>query len=142
MGDGGKAMDQQEFQILPATENDIPIIFQFIKELAIYEKMLDQVVATEETLRQSLFGDRSFAEVVLGYEGREPVAFALFFHNFSTFRGVPGIYLEDLYVRQSKRGRGYGKALLAHLARVAIDRGCARLEWSGLGLERTCNRFL
>ncbi|MBC1935616.1 GNAT family N-acetyltransferase [Listeria grandensis] len=111
-----------------AVEKDIPLILGFIKELADYEKMLDQVVATEADLQEWLF-DKEKAEVIIGeYEG-DAVGFALFFHNFSTFLGRGGIYLEDLYVRQELRGKGFGKAFLKRLAETAVERGCGRLEW-------------
>ncbi len=116
----------------PATINDVPLILQFIRELAEYERMLDDVVANEEMLRESLFGHRPAAEVILCHEGEVPAGFALFFHNYSTFRGKSGIYLEDLFVRPQFRGRGYGKLLLATLAKLAVERNCARLEWSVL----------
>jgi GNAT superfamily N-acetyltransferase len=108
------------------------VILRFIRALAEYEKLSHKVVATEESLRRTLFGNPRFAEVILGYEDGEPVGFALFFHNYSTFLGRPGIYLEDLFVDPDRRGRGYGKALLAHLARLARDRDCGRLEWAVL----------
>jgi GNAT superfamily N-acetyltransferase len=120
------------FEIRQATEADVPLILRFIRALAEYEKLSHKVVATEESLRRTLFGNPRFAEVILGYEGGEPVGFALFFHNYSTFLGRPGIYLEDLFVDPDRRGRGYGKALLAHLARLARDRDCGRLEWAVL----------
>lgn len=112
-----------------ATVDDVPLILQFINELAEYEKLAHEVTATEELLRANLFGERRTAEVVLAFEGEEPAGFALFFHNFSTFLGKPGIYLEDLFVRPKFRGRGYGKALMMHLARIAQERDCGRFEW-------------
>ncbi|KGK87182.1 GNAT family acetyltransferase [Desulfosporosinus sp. HMP52] len=116
------------FKLRFAKAEDIPLILSFIKELADYEKMLDQVVATEEILRESLF-ELKKAEILIGeYEDR-PVAFALFFHNFSTFLGRPGIYLEDLYVKPEMRGKGIGKIILSQLAKIAIERKCGRLEW-------------
>lgn len=121
-----------DLEIRPATEVDVPLILTFIRELADYERLSHEVVATEETLRDSLFGQRRFAEVLLGYRGGLPAGFALFFHNFSTFLGKPGIYLEDLYVRPEFRGAGVGRALLIHLAELAVERGCGRLEWSVL----------
>lgn len=117
------------FSIRPATVEDVPLILQFITELADYEKLSHEVTATEDMLRENLFGARKVAEVLLGFEGAEPAGFALFFHNFSTFIGKPGIYLEDLFVRPKFRGRGYGKALMVHLARVAVERDCGRFEW-------------
>jgi GNAT superfamily N-acetyltransferase len=118
-----------DFVIKPAVAEDVPLIFSFIKKLAAYEKLAHEVAATEEGLRETLFGARPYAEVVLGYYQAEPVGFALFFHNFSTFLGRPGIYLEDLYVDEEHRGKGFGKALLVYLAKLAVERGCGRLEW-------------
>lgn len=111
-----------------AKEEDIPLILRFIQELADYEGMLDEVVATEDLLKEWLF-EKKKAEVIIGEEERNPVGFALFFHNFSTFLGRSGIYLEDLYVRPEFRGKGYGKAFLKKLASIALERGCGRLEW-------------
>lgn len=118
-----------EPEIRFATEEDVPLLLRFIKELAEYEKLSHEVSATEEILRDSLFGDRSVAEAMLAHRGDEPAGFALFFHNFSTFLGRPGIYLEDLYVRPEFRGSGIGRALLAYLAKLAKERDCGRLEW-------------
>lgn len=117
------------FEIREATESDIPLILTFIKALAEYERMADQVVATEEKLRASLFGPKRHAEVLIGEEDGEPVAFALFFHNYSTFLAQPGLYLEDLFVKPDVRGRGYGRLMLTRLARIARERNCGRLEW-------------
>ena len=114
-----------------ATENDVGIILQFIRELAEYEKMLDEVVATEEILHHWIFEEKK-AEVIFALEDGKEVGFALFFHNFSTFLGRAGLYLEDLYVQPQYRGKGYGKGLLKQLARIAVERGCGRLEWSCL----------
>jgi GNAT superfamily N-acetyltransferase len=121
-----------ELEIRGATEDDVPLLLSLIKELAEYERLSHEVVATEEMLRGSLFGERRVAEALLGYLGDEPAGFALFFHTFSTFLGRPGIYLEDLYVRPEFRGAGVGRALLVHLAGLARERGCGRLEWSVL----------
>jgi GNAT superfamily N-acetyltransferase len=115
--------------IRAAAEKDVPLILAFIRELADYERLLHEVVATEERLRSTLFGARPAAEVVIAEVDGAPAGFALFFQNYSTFLAQPGIYLEDLYVRPEARGRGIGRALLAHLARVAVERGCGRLEW-------------
>ena len=104
----------EKFTIKPATTHDIPLILSFIKELADYEKLLHEVVATEETLKETLFGDKSHAEVVIGCLDNKPVSFALFFHNFSTFLGRPGIYLEDLFVKPEARGKGIGQKMLAY----------------------------
>ncbi|HEU5171621.1 MAG TPA: GNAT family N-acetyltransferase [Gemmatimonadales bacterium] len=116
-------------RIVPATEDQVPLILQFIRDLAEYERLSHQVVATEEGLRRSLFGRQRAAEVVFAYVGDEPAGFALFFHNYSTFLGQRGLYLEDLFVRPAYRGRGVGRRLLAYLARLALDRGCGRFEW-------------
>ena len=125
-------MNPDEFRLEQATERDLPTILRFIKELAEYEKLSHQVVATEEGLRQCFFGPRPAAEAVLAYAGDEPVGFAIYFQTFSTFLGQPGIYLEDLYVTPACRGRGLGRRLMAHVARVAVERGCGRMEWSVL----------
>ena len=120
--------DMNELKIRMADESDIPLILTFIRELAEYENLLGEVVATEELLHEWLFEKRK-AEVIIGESGGEPVAFALFFHNFSTFLGRAGIYLEDLYVRPEARGNGIGKKMMKYLARLAVVRGCGRLEW-------------
>ena len=128
--------------IRPATEADVPLILRFVRELAAYERLAHEVVATEDGLRQTLFGARPYAEVVIAeLDGGEPAGFALFFHNYSTFLGRPGIYLEDLYVRPEVRGKGVGRALLAHLARLAVERGCGRLEWWVLDWNEDAIRF-
>ncbi len=124
-----------------ATEDDVPLILSFIKELAEYERLSHEVVATEEVLRETLFGERRVAEVLLGYADGEAVAFALFFHNFSTFLGRPGICLEDLFVRPEHRGSGFGKAMLRYLARLAKERGCGRFEWWVLDWNEDAIRF-
>jgi GNAT superfamily N-acetyltransferase len=127
--------------IRSATERDVPLILEMITALAAYEKMADEVVATEASLRESLFGPSPEAEVVIASVGEEPAGFALFFHNFSTFVGRRGLYLEDLFVRPEWRGHGVGKSLLAHLARLAADRGCGRFEWSVLDWNEPAIRF-
>lgn len=114
--------------IRKATREDVPLILRFIKELADYEKMLDQVVATEEIIEDSIF-NRNKAEVVFAVYNGEEVGFALYFNNFSTFLGKPGLYLEDLYVREEMRGKGIGKTLLAYLAKKAVEEDCGRFEW-------------
>ncbi len=121
-----------DLHIRSATEADVPLILQFIRDLAIYEKLEHKVIATEEAIRRTLFGNPRFAEVVFAEVDGEEAGFALFFHNYSTFLGQPGIYLEDLFVKEEMRGRGIGKALLAYLARLAKERGCGRLEWAVL----------
>ncbi len=116
----------------PASVTDVPTILGFIKELAAYEKLEHQVVATEALLHEHLFGNRPAAEVVIAELDGRPVGFALYFQNFSTFLGCPGVYLEDLYVQPQARGRGIGKALLVHLARLAVARGAGRFDWNVL----------
>lgn len=118
-----------QVEIRPATPDDVPLILRFIKELAEYERLSHEVTATEEVLRESLFGEFRAAEAIIAHLGSKAAGFALFFHNFSTFLGKPGIYLEDLYVSPEFRGAGVGKSLLAYLARLAGERGCGRLEW-------------
>ena len=119
-------------RIAAATPADVPLVLALIRELADYERMAAQVVATEEDITRALFGERPCAEAVIARVGGDAVGFALFFHSFSTFVGRPGLYLEDLYVRPFWRGRGIGRRLLAHLARIAVERGCGRFEWSVL----------
>lgn len=119
-------MDKISFRF--ASREDVPLILQFIKDLADYEKLLHEVVATEEILTEWLF-EKNKAEVIFALEGEKEVGFALFFHNFSTFLGRAGIYLEDLFVLPQYRGKGYGKALLEKLGAIAVERGCGRLEW-------------
>jgi GNAT superfamily N-acetyltransferase len=130
-----------EIEIRVATEDDVPLVLSLIKELAEYERLSHEVVATEEMLRDSLFGERRVAEVILGYLGDDPAGFALFFQNFSTFLGKPGIYLEDLYVKPEFRGAGVGRALLVYLAKLARERGCGRLEWWVLDWNEPAIRF-
>ncbi len=119
----------------------MPQILGFIKELADYERLAHQVTATEETLADSLFGARRSAEAIIAEQDRRPVGFALFFHNFSTFEGRPGLYLEDLYVQPSGRGRGVGTALMRSVARTALERGCVRMEWSVLNWNEGASRL-
>lgn len=118
--------------IRPAVENDVPLVLSFIRELAEYEKLSQQVTATESSLRQHLFGPHPAAEVIIATLDHDPAGFALFFQNFSTFVGRPGVYLEDLFVRAHARGAGVGRALLREVARTAVSRRCGRLEWSVL----------
>lgn len=129
-----------DFKLRFAEINDVPLIFEFIKELANYEKMIHEVVATEDDLIESLF-ERKVAEVIIGEYKNKAVAFALFFHNFSTFLGRPGIYLEDLYVRPEMRGKGIGKIMLSFLAKLAIERNCGRLEWWCLDWNESSIQF-
>ena len=134
-------MTLEKLQIGAATEQDIPLILSFIRQLAGYEKLSNTVVATEEMLQESLFGKRPVAEVVIGRYDREPVAFAVFFHNFSTFLGRSGIYLEDLFVIPEMRGKGIGREMLTYLARLAVERKCGRLEWAVLDWNEPAIRF-
>ncbi|KAG2210105.1 hypothetical protein INT46_010310 [Mucor plumbeus] len=133
--------------IRPATVEDIPTILGFIKKLAEYEKLLHEVVATEDVLRESLFGERRYAEVIIAYGKKtqdspeEPAGMALFFHNFSTFLGRPGLYLEDLFVNPEFRGCGIGKKLLTQLAVIAKERSCARYEWVCLDWNNPSREF-
>jgi len=130
-----------EFRIEAATERDVPLILQLIKGLAEYERLSEHVTATEDDLRASLFGAAPAAEVAIAYEGSQPVGFALFFHNYSTFLGQRGLYLEDLFVKPEWRGRGVGRALLRHLARIAVERNCGRMEWAVLDWNMPAIRF-
>jgi len=125
----------------PATADDVGLILDLIRQLADYEKMVDEVVADEDQLHRSLFGERQVAEVVIASYDGEPAGFALFFHNFSTFLGCPGIYVEDLFVIPALRGHGIGKVLLSYLARLAVERGCGRLEWWVLDWNEPAIRF-
>jgi GNAT superfamily N-acetyltransferase len=120
------------FKIRSASANDVGTILSLIKELADYERLTHEVVATEDDIRRSLFGDRPFAEALIGEYKEIPISFALFFYNFSTFTGKPGIYLEDLYVKPEYRSKGFGRKMLVHIARLAIKRNCGRFEWSVL----------
>ena len=120
------------FRIRPATAADLRLIVSFIRELAEYERLLHEVRLDEAVLGEKLFGPRPYAETLIGEVDGEPQGFALFFHNFSTFEGRPGIYLEDLFVRPDARGKGLGKALIEAVARLAVERNCARFEWSVL----------
>jgi GNAT superfamily N-acetyltransferase len=130
-----------QFQIESATDGDVPLILRLIKGLAEYEQLSEAVTATEAQLRESLFGPRPAAEVLIGYAERQPAGFAVFFQNFSTFLGRPGIYLEDLYVVPEWRGRGLGRRLLSHLAAIALARGCGRVEWAVLDWNDPAIRF-
>jgi len=127
--------------IRPATPEDVPLIGELIRELAEYERLADQVVFTEASLRQQLFGPRPYAEVLIAEDSGRGVGFALFFHNFSTFLGQAGLYLEDLFVRPAYRGQGYGRALLTALAKLAVERDCGRLEWAVLDWNKPAIGF-
>ncbi len=128
-------------RIRPGELEDVPLIAELIRGLARYEKLEHEVVMTEEKLTASLFGERRYAETLIAQDDGEPVGFALFFHNFSTFLAQPGIYLEDLFVVPEQRGRGVGRALLERLAQVAVDRGCGRLEWAVLDWNKDAIKF-
>ncbi|HYO90618.1 MAG TPA: GNAT family N-acetyltransferase [Pyrinomonadaceae bacterium] len=130
-----------DFRIEQASAEHVPLILSFIKELAEYERLSHEVVATEESLRESLFGEAAAAEVLIGYYKDAPVCFALFFHNYSTFLGRRGLYLEDLYVKPEMRGRGIGRAMLVHLAQLAKRRGCGRFEWAVLDWNEPAIKF-
>lgn len=116
----------------PASGTDVPLLLRFIRDLAVYEKLEQEVTATEDDLRRTLFGDKPYAEALIARLDGEPVGFALFFHNYSTFVGKPGLYLEDLFVDPAHRGKGIGKALLQRLAAIAVERDCGRMEWAVL----------
>jgi GNAT superfamily N-acetyltransferase len=120
------------FAIRPATPADVAHIMDMIRELAVFEKLEHQVVATDALLHEGLFGTKPSCEAIVGEADGDVVSYALFFHNFSTFLTRKGLYLEDLYVRQDRRGKGYGSRMLRHLARIAVERGCGRFEWSVL----------
>jgi GNAT superfamily N-acetyltransferase len=133
--------DVADFHICPARVEDVPVILQLIRDLAAYERAPDEVTATEEQLVDVLFGERRAAEVLLAFEGESPVGFAVYFYNFSTWLGRPGLYLEDLFVTPEKRGKGYGRALLVELAKIARDRGCGRMEWAVLNWNEPAIKF-
>jgi GNAT superfamily N-acetyltransferase len=130
-----------DFQIRFATPRDSATILGLIRDLADYERAPQEVIATEDLLRENLFGSRPAAEVLLGEENGQPICFALFFHNFSTWMGRPGLYLEDLFVRPDSRGKGYGRALLVRLAQIARERGCGRMEWAVLDWNEPAIQF-
>jgi GNAT superfamily N-acetyltransferase len=131
----------EQVRIEPAVPADVTDIIGLIRELAEFERLLDQFVATEARLRDSVFGPKPYAEVLMARLGQESIGFALFFHNYSTFRAQPGIYLEDLYVRPTFRGEGIGEALLKRIAKLAVERGCGRFEWSVLDWNQRAVEF-
>jgi len=133
--------ERADFQIRPADVDDVPIILELIRDLATYERAPDEVVATEEQLVDVLFGERPVAEVLLAFEEKSPVGFAVYFYNFSTWLGRAGLYLEDLFVKPEKRGKGYGRALLVELAQIARNRGCGRMEWAVLNWNEPAIKF-
>jgi GNAT superfamily N-acetyltransferase len=134
-------MSLSEFEIRPAVVDDVPVILSFIKKLADYERLAHEVVATEESLRKTLFDSRKTAEVAIGYFQNKPIGLVLFFHNYSTFLGRPGLYIEDLFIDESYRGSGFGAALLRYVARLAVKRNCGRLEWSVLDWNKPAVDF-
>lgn len=130
-----------DFTIRSTTVDDCALILGFIQELADYEKLSHEIVATTEILKETLFGEKPYAEVTIGeYQGK-PVGYSLFFHNFSTFTGRPGIYLEDIYVQPEMRGKGFGKLMLAYIAKLAVERNCTRVEWSVLDWNEPSIQF-
>lgn len=131
----------ESLRIEPATERDIPLILEFVRGLAEYEKNLDKVETTEERIKKTIFGAEPAAQALLAYEDEIAVGFAVFFYTYSTFVGLPGLYLEDLYVKPEARGRGVGRALLRYLARLAKERGCYRIEWAVLHWNESAIRF-
>jgi GNAT superfamily N-acetyltransferase len=132
---------QPGFEIRAAVVEDVPVILELIRELATYERAPSEVTATEEQLVEVLFGKRPAAEVLLAFEGKALLGFAVFFHNFSTWLGRPGLYLEDLFIKPEKRGKGYGRALLVDLAKIALERGCGRMEWAVLDWNEPAIKF-
>jgi len=136
-----QATSVPDFTIRSATVDDCALILDFIQELADYEKLSHEVVATVATLAETLFGEKAYAEVTIGEYQGEAVGYSLFFHNFSTFTGRPGIYLEDIYVKPEMRGKGCGKLMLAYIAKLAVDRNCTRVEWSVLDWNETSIQF-
>jgi len=135
------ATKNPDITLRAANENDTPIILSLIKELAEYEKLSHEVLADENKLKTTLFGKKKFAEVIIADYKNEPAGFALFFHNYSTFLGKPGIYLEDLYVKTDLRGKGIGKILLAYLGKLALERDCGRIEWAVLDWNEPSIQF-
>ena len=134
-------MKKDNFAVRTATVDDVPVILDLIRALATYERAPNKVTATEKGLVEVLFGEKPAAEVLLAFENEAAIGFAVFFHNFSTWLGRPGLYLEDLFVRPEDRGKGYGRALLIHLAKIARDRGCGRMEWAVLDWNEPAIQF-
>src|SRR5437773_7980168 len=132
---------QNNFEIHSARVEDVPLILELILDLATYERAPEEVIATEEQLVAVLFGEKPVAMVLLAFEGKSPVGFAVFFHNFSIWLGRAGLYLEDLFVKPEKRGKGYGRALLVELAKIARHRGCGRMEWAVLNWNEPAIKF-
>ena len=136
-----EASDARDLKIRRAEEGDVPVLLQFIKKLALYERLSHVVTATEEILRRNLFGEKSVAEAILAEYQGAAAGFAVYFYNFSTFEGKPGIFIEDIYVDESHRGEGLGLAMFMHIARLAKGQGCGRLEWSVLDWNESAIRF-
>ena len=136
-----EASDSRDLKIRRAEEGDVPVLLQFIKKLALYERLSHVVTATEEILRRNLFGEKSVAEAILAEYQGAAAGFAVYFYNFSTFEGKPGIFIEDIYVDESHRGEGLGLAMFMHIARLAKGQGCCRLEWSVLDWNESAIRF-
>lgn len=136
-----KVEDIVDFSIRTTDTSDCPLILSLICELAEYEKLSHEVIATVTQLEETLFGDKAYAEVLIGEYQGQPVAYALFFHNFSTFTGRPGIYLEDVYVKPKMRGKGFGTAIMRHLAKLTVARDCTRFEWSVLDWNEPSIKF-
>jgi len=130
-----------EFEIRPVGEDDIPLVLSFIRQIAEYEHLSHEVIATEESLRESFFGERRFVEGILGYYRGKPVSYAIYFHNFSTFLGRYGLYLEDIFVKPEFRGKGIGQTMLVYLAKLARERHCGRFEWAVLNWNESAIRF-
>ncbi len=130
-----------DFRIREGVEEDVPLILQFVKKIAYYERLSHEVTATEELLRKNLFGERKVAEVILAEYEQTAVGFAIYFYNFSSFVGRPGIYIEDIYVDETYRGQGFGRALFDYIVRLAKERGCGRVEWSVLDWNAPAIRF-
>ncbi|RKY53335.1 MAG: GNAT family N-acetyltransferase [Candidatus Neomarinimicrobiota bacterium] len=131
----------EKYEIRPATVGDVSLILSFIRQLAEYEQALNEVVATEYILRESLFGKHPCAEVIIGYFNSVPVSFAVYFYNFSTWLGSPGLYLEDIYVKPEYRHKGFARAMMIYLAKLAKERNCGRFEWSVLNWNKSAIRF-
>ena len=134
-------MKKDNFAVRTATVDDVPVILDLIRALATYERAPNKVTATEKGLVEVLFGEKPAAEVLLAFENEAAIGFAVFFHNFSTWLGRPGLYLEDLFVRPEDRGKGYGRALLVHIAKIARNRGCGRMEWAVLDWNEPAIQF-
>ncbi len=134
-------MTNNRFHIRPAKPDDVPLVLRFIRDLAEFEGLSHAVAATEDSLRESLFGTNPNAEVALGFLGDDPVGFAVFFHTYSTFLGRRGMYLEDIFVMPEHRRKGLGTMLLRHVAGIAVERGCGRFEWAALDWNQNAARF-